>query len=265
MGGDIFQHWPSEQLAGNIDQTYGGVTVLMDGGASFNLRDHTENWQLMGLDSETEGCNPKIQTPCHNANIVCWSFAYFPTKIEYGLRGQPLSKRVFVYGKPAGHMRTNVTDPSIGKVLSSSHYDLHAFMNAGVDVSAGLALDTVRLSRLLNPHQKEHGLKLLMMRLLEYALGDYKELFSRRMKSEKTGKLLKKTELIPLSLIDINHPLFPTLVDYASLDPKGTLEAAIMLVRGIVQRTTYSLPRWLDEFETKPGWATLLQQLIKSA
>lgn len=252
------------QLMGNIDQTYGGVSIYMDGGASFHVKDHTENWHLISTDTETVGCNPREITPVNTARIHSFSIGYFPTNIELGMKGQPLAKRVFFFGPPRGLAREMLEDPFIGKVEHQCHYDTHAYANEGLDVIP--SLDTLRLSRLLNPHLKEHGLKLLMLKMLGYELGDFKELFSRPKISTATGKPLKTRELIPLNEIKPFTPLFNVLIDYASLDSKATLELGVLLAAMVDVRTTYKLPEYMAYYYgIEPPWLKLLRRIIGSA
>lgn len=249
------------QISGNIDQQYGGVLIQMDGGASFHIRDYTENWRLISTDVETTGCNPKEQTPVYNANIHSWSIAYFPTQTETGLRGQPLAKRVFFYGPPRGLAKEMLESNDICKVMHQSHYDTHAFLNGHINCWA--QIDTLRLSRLLNPHHKQHGLKKLMLELLDYKMADYKELFSDPLVSEKTGKLLKKRRIISLDEVLPFTQRFCALADYASLDSKGTLEVAIALLREVIKRHTYQLPEYMSYYYgIEPQWVTVLQRFI---
>ena len=247
------------QLYGNIDQQWGGVQVFLDGGRSWHPRDYTENWQLIATDVETTGCNPKKQTPVHHARVHSFSIAYFPTNVEYGLRGQPLAKRVFFLGPPEGLAAEALCDRSIGKVMHQAHYDRQSYLNHGLDV--GCCLDTLRLSKLLAPHSKNHKLKFLMRRDLGYELGDFGALFSRPTKGVK-GQDLKKREMIPLDTIPMFSPLGCCLVDYASLDSKGTLEECVMLSRQVAARKTYRLPDFVSYYYgIEPGWLAILRRL----
>lgn len=255
-------------LKGNIDQQHGGVLVYLDGGASFCL-DEVSNCRIFATDTETFGCDPKKQTPYKNAILHSWSLAFIPKRVKFGMRGQPLVQRVYIYGPPRGNCLELLQDPSYGKVLHQSHYDLHTFENAGVKLAAMVA-DTLRLSRLLNPHLKTHGLKHLLAMMLGYEETKFKDLFSRPKRSLKTGKLLKTREIIPLSEITAEHELFLALVDYASLDAKATLEIAYLFGLLLAKIRTFRFERCkLEAFDAvtdiERRWFELLRESVESA
>lgn len=247
-------------LSGNVDQKHGGVSIYMDGGASFHVKDHTENWEIISNDVETIGCDPTEESPVHRAQIHSWSIAYFPTVITCGLRGQPLANRVFFYGPPVGLAKEMLEDPGIGKVNHQCHYDTHSFHNAGIETWP--SLDTLRLSRLLNPHLKAHGLKHLMLEMLGYQMGEFTTIFSKPTFSTVTGKELKKRARLELTEVVPFTEKFCQLADYASLDSKATAEACVLLVRQIAARKTYKLPEYMDEYYAdEPRWLTVLRRI----
>lgn len=252
----------STQLpCGNIDQQYGGVQVVNNGGRDWHVKDYTRTWQLIGTDVETIGCDPKKFSPVGRAIIHSFSIAYFDENPPIGLRGQPLARRAFFLGPPEGLCRELLEDPGIGKAMHMSHYDCQSYWNHDVKVTC--AIDSLRLSRLLVSHEKFHGLKLLMKSLLGYELGEYTDLFSRPTISKVTGAQLKTTELIPLNEIKPFTRLFNILIDYASLDSKATLELVVVLAREIARRKAYKLPEYMAYYYgIEPGWLTLLRRLI---
>lgn len=258
------------QIAGNIDQRHGGIQIVMDGGRNWHIRDYTDKANFIYVDTETTGCNPMEESPVSRASLYCWSLSYFPNKLEWGLRGQPLVPRVFFYGKPEGLSLEMLQDEEIGKGNHQCHYDTHVLWNAGV---AGYrpGIDSLRLSRLLNPHRKKHGLEELMFNMLGYRFevegkgGKFKKLFSKPAVSEKTGKLLKRTEPVPLDEIPPYSPLFCRLVDYSTLDTKAGLEITYLLLKEIMKRRTYKLPDYMVSNEDQPGWLRFLREFVTSS
>lgn len=256
------------QIAGNIDQRHGGIQIVMDGGRNWHIRDYTKHWEFMYVDTETVGCDPKEESPVGRADLYCWSLSYIPSVLERGLRGQILCPRVFFFGKPQGLSLEMLEDESIGSGNHQCHYDAHVFRNANIRYKP--RIDSLRLSRQLNPHWKLHGLEKLMSDMLDYrfdipgAGGKFKKLFSKPMIGV-SGKVLKKTEPIPLDKIPPFSPLFCRLVDYSTLDTKGGLEVTLLLLRQIMQLNQYRLPEYMfatDESNTEPGWAKLLRQIV---
>ena len=255
------------QIAGNIDQTHGGIQIVMDGGKNWHVKDYTDNWRFIYVDTETTGCDPSEESPVGKAKLYCWSISYFPSVITWGMRGQPLCSRVFFFGPPNGLSREMLEDTGIGSGNHQCHYDAHVFRNEGIKYFP--RLDSLRLSRQLNPHLKTHGLEKLMYELLGYKFdipgkgGKFKKLFSRP-KLGKNGKLLKTTVPIPLDQVLPFSPLFCRLVDYSTLDTKAGLEVTYLLLKKILQLNQYRLPEYLLESYTEPGWVKLLRQLVRA-
>lgn len=252
------------QIAGNIDQRHGGIQIVMDGGRNWHVKDYTDNWRFIYVDTETVGCDPSEESPVGKAKLYCWSISYFPSSITWGMRGQPLCSRVFFFGPPNGLSREMLEDESIGSGNHQCHYDAHVFRNEGVKYYP--RLDSLRLSRQIAPHEKMHGLEKLMAEMLGYSFnidgkgGKFKRLFSKP-KVGKNGKLLKTREAIPLDSILPFTPLFNRLVDYSTLDTKGGLEVTYLLLKKILRLNRYRLPDYLYETYREPGWARLLRQL----
>lgn len=262
-----FDEFGAYQIAGNIDQTHGGIQIVMDGGRTWHIRDYTKNWQFIYVDTETTGCDPSEESPVGRAKLYCWSLSYFPTVLEWGMRGQPLCKRVFFYGPPTGLSREMLEDDSVGSGNHQCHYDAHVFRNANIRYKP--SLDSLRLSRQLHPHLKTHGLEKLMYELLGYKFdipgkgGKFKKLFSTN-KIGVSGKILKTTVPIPLDQIKPFSPLFCRLVDYSTLDTKAGLEVTYLLLKKILHLNQYRLPDYLYENEFEPGWAQLLRKLVRA-
>jgi DNA polymerase I-like protein with 3'-5' exonuclease and polymerase domains len=116
----------------------------------------------VGVDTETEGCDPKKQSPYENARIVVWSLG-IPTDAR-GSRGQRLAQRVLLLPVDLAPLRAWLEGPA-PKILHNRLYDRHAFRNAGILLAGDH--DSADLHRLVDPEGK-HGLKELMGRLLGY-------------------------------------------------------------------------------------------------
>lgn len=249
-------------LAGNIDQTYGGIQVLMDGGAKWHIQDYTSKWQFAAVDTETIGCNPRDESPVHRARVHAWSLAYFEDNPPLGMKGIPLARRVFFYGPPQGYAKEMLEDGRIGFGVHQGHYEYHSFANEGIRFRP--RIDSLRLSRLLNPHFKQHGLKHLMLEHCGYELGDYDAVFSKE-KYGVNGNLLKTRDKLPLNEIAPFTPKFIQYGDYASLDAKGTAEVIVKLAARVAARQTYKLPTYVQYYYgIEPGWLAVLRGLIGS-
>lgn len=252
-----------EGLQGNYDQKAGGVVVVHTTADALRILEEIyASESVVAIDTETTGCDPKKQSPVDNARIACWSLAYFPKQPigAHGVRRTPLAKRVFIPNWGAyGHTLLGGTfraflegsHPKVGHSITT--YDMHAFENHGIKLG-GVIGDTLRISKLLKSTKLEpHDLKYYGRRQFGYYLGSYEELFSRPkrladdyIEKETTSKKAKnrdfpvykypgligrfshsksEKELIPLEDIPERYPQrLQTLIDYATLDAKITLE-----------------------------------------
>jgi hypothetical protein len=204
----------------------------------------------VGLDTETEGINPKKQAPaCGDGRIVCWSVS------------TPALPRVFLWADELEYFKPWLESeaPKVGHNIYS--FDYHMFRNEGITLR-GVVGDTKRLSRLIySCKTRSHGLKDLARNWLGIGQPSYTSLFTRPKHSiefvqetrtkkgvvqhldERTttrkvgehkgvptllasglrGKFGKATELIPLSSIATDYPdRLEALYDYASLDAQLT-------------------------------------------
>tara|TARA_R110002020_G_scaffold207256_1_gene412638 strand:- start:635 stop:1396 length:762 start_codon:yes stop_codon:yes gene_type:complete len=206
--------------------------------------------EVVGLDVETEGINPRKQAPsCGDGRIVCWSVS------------TPRCPKVFLWADQLGYFKAWLESgaPKVGHNIYS--FDYHMFSNAGI-VLNGIAADTKRLSRLIySCKTRSHGLKDLAKNWLGIQQPSYASLFTRPKHNmefvlEQTkkkgvvthhafreakrkvgehkgvptlfgsglrGRFGKATELIPLSSIPTDYPdRLEALYDYASLDAQLT-------------------------------------------
>jgi DNA polymerase I-like protein with 3'-5' exonuclease and polymerase domains len=216
-----------------------------------------------GIDTETEGVDPRSESPCGRGRIVCWSIAWPDFRLGTHPRGFNLARRAFLWADQLHVFKDWLEDhrvPKVGHNIFS--FDRHVFLNAGINLR-GIVGDTLRMSRFLNADKgAEHGLKSLMERVLGYRpVGEYRQLFSRHRAAPVTDqgevtetwrkvagyrvptviggpvqRVYESQELIPLSEIPRDYPwLLPTLYDYASLDAKATLEL-FLFFRTLLQK-----------------------------
>lgn len=204
------------------------------------------DWSLVhpiGVDTETENCNPKKQSPIHSAEMFCLSFAWGVPKQA---TPSPFN-RAFVlteYLPAFEDLLASHRHQKVGTNLFS--FDRHVFANHGVKLR-GIVGDTLLMSRLLNPSKdKGHGLKPWGERL-GYTVRSFESLASRRV---CTGQTIYKrtqtrhkpwpvhytagaeawtfgagTELVPLSKLwrDYEHKR-QELIDYACQDAAMSLD-----------------------------------------
>ncbi len=211
-----------------------------------------------GVDCETYNCDPKKQSPCHTAKIVCWSVAWF----ELDAPKHPVAPNTYVASSAfiwAEYLQTfkpwlESEVPKVG--ASFSTYDMHCFENHGIRVG-GLVHDNKYTSRFwYSSKDVKHDLKSQLDSVLGYRVDSYASLFSRAVENKpkvykadkyyvrgnsRSGPLAgvptlviggswstfshAERELIPLDRIREDHPdRIPELIPYAALDAKGSLE-----------------------------------------
>lgn len=213
-----------------------------------DLLDHLMNYSgVVGLDTETEGINPKKEAPaCGKGRIVCWSVStsFYP--------------RVFLWGKDLHVLKPWLASADHKKCGHNIYgFDKHMFANHDITLR-GIESDTLRLSRLLYcSKERSHGLKALALHQLGIAQPSFASLFMRpahRMEfvqegrkkkgvfipmqyvetkrkvgdkkgvptilaTGERGKFGKALEFIPLSQIPTDYPdRLEALYDYATLD-----------------------------------------------
>ncbi len=226
------------------DQTAGGIRVILTpADAELLLADIARSGSVVGIDCETEGVDPSEESAVGKGRIICWSLAWYPAESigKHSIWGHELAARAFIpnWGTYEQSLLQGVfrpflesEHPKVGHNVTS--FDQHVFANHGIRLG-GVRGDTLRRSKLLTSSKEvKHGLKDLMYLRFGYAAGEFERLFSRpkRLKSKrwKDGRVAscfsqKKRELIPLSEIPRRYPQrLTTLIDYASLDAKATLE-----------------------------------------
>ena len=110
---------------------------------------------VIGLDFETTGCNPQVETPVGKARVWCMTVAW----------GEPAEqtpspfKTAFVPRDYLEHFRLWLECPAYEKVGTNLFgFDRHACKNEGIELR-GVHACTTAMSRLLNPSKSwGHGL-----------------------------------------------------------------------------------------------------------
>jgi len=252
----------ASQYAGGIwnIRTEADVDVLL---SVLNDTDHP-----VGVDTETIGVDPTSESPVGRGRIFCWSLAFIDPELGKHETGVPLAQRVFLPGWTLERLTPWLESdlPKVGHGIFE--FDKHLFANQGIQLG-GILADTVHMSRLLQADKnKPNGLKHLMSTFLGYELGAFKELFSRptalppdkKQSQQVEGKQSYKKidgyrvptytapgdcwvrfndspSQIPLDELWEYYPkLRNTLVDYASLDAKATLELYFYLKAKLADR-----------------------------
>ncbi len=237
-----------EQLKGPHYQTVDGVWVVDNRYEFDRFKEQLYQQQIVGIDTETVGCNPRKESPIGKARIVVWSCSWIDESLgKHPICGVPLANRVFIKNydeaesegwlQELGEWFSREDYRKVGHNLFS--YDRHVFRNHGI-VLNGIETDTLRASRLENVARMEHGLKFWGSgEHFQYDMpGEYGELF-KRPKIGKRGGELKTFELIPMTEAVRIPELLATLYDYATMDSKVTLELHY-LIRDMLKKW-----RWL--------------------
>lgn len=247
------------RLIGPPHQTAGGVWVVDSEYEIDRLRERLMTpGEVFGLDTETVGVNPRERSPATgDGRIVVWSCAYFDDSLGTNpVSGHPLAQRVYVknYGEAEekrwlhrlrdwfeGHQYKKVGSNFFG-------YDRHIFRNHGIDVR-GLVFDTVRASRLNDPSAWDHDLKTHGAGL-GYVMRSYGDLFSRPY-IKRNGEEGKQRVIVPLTEVVKDPAWLATLIDYASLDAKVSLEEYPVLAGELANRPWRDDLTMLDYYNTR--------------
>ena len=202
---------------------------------------------VVGLDTETEGINPRDTAPAHgDGTISCWSLS------------TELYPKVFLWADQLPAFTPWLESSASLKCGHNIYgFDKHMFANHGI-VLQGVAGDTLRLSRLLYcSKERSHGLKALAQNWLGIHQPSFQSLFMRpkhyiehvqegrkkggvfypleynytkrkvgphrgvptSMMSGERGRFGKVLEFIPLSTIPIDYPdRLQALYEYATAD-----------------------------------------------
>lgn len=180
------------------NQYRAGITVIDTDAQASQLLDFLNKHDgVVGIDTETEGVDPREQSPVNNGKVVCWSLAY-ESEHRHDIWGTPLAHRVFLWAKHLGMFQQYLENHEKAKVGHNVFtFDRHVLRRSGISLN-GIVGDTLRMSKLLRSDKRvDHSLKGLMYMQFGYKLGNYKELFTRpgRLKSKFTKTKPKKNQL----------------------------------------------------------------------
>jgi hypothetical protein len=127
------------------------------------------NGDVIGIDTETEGINPKEQAAASGAGrIACWSIS------------TPRYNKVFLWSSELENFKTYLEDPLLLKVGHNIFgFDYHMFLNHGIRLQ-GIIGDTLRMSRLIySCKMRKHNLKSLAWNWLGIKQPTFASLFMR--------------------------------------------------------------------------------------
>ncbi len=239
----------------------GEVLIVGQNYSAERLKHDLENCTLpVGIDVETEGIDPRKEAPASGkGKIVCWSLS-LPTLMNNSTTVYS-GNRVFL---SSSHLRTfsswlTSEKPKVGHNVTG--FDWHMFTNVGINLG-GIVADTLVCSRLCNNRpDAKHGLKDLMKYRLGYEpIGEFKKLFRERVRAEHTRNRISNSTRkgiptvlgtswsalgasaeVRISEIMDNpsHPLYRTLVEYATLDAKATVELWLNHFKPELESTDY--------------------------
>lgn len=164
----------------NADQQAGGVWIVNSEAKAQVILKELYRHDMVGLDLETVGVNPREESPCHTGRAACWSLAFPRAALGTHARtGNPLAQRVFLWAEYLPIFKDWLEDHTRRKVLHNGFtFDRHILLNHGINAQG--FDDTLRISKLIHADKNmDHGLKSLMWHLLGYSYGEYKDLFSR--------------------------------------------------------------------------------------
>lgn len=247
------------RLVGPAHQRAGGVWVVDTVYERDRLLERlTTDGEVFGLDLETVGVDPRKQSPAMGkGRIVVWSCAFFDERLgTHPDTGYPLAQRVYV--KNWGEAEDGRWLYKFQGWLENNRYkkvganffgfDRHVLANYGISVQ-GVIFDNVRASRLNDPSSFEHDLKTQGTKL-GYVMREYKDLFGRPY-VKRNGEPGKKIVLVPLTEVVQDSAWLETLIDYASLDAKVSLEAYPPLADQLKEKAWLGGRNMLDFYNTR--------------
>lgn len=145
----------------------------------------------VGLDTETEGINPKTEAPASGVGTIsCWSIS------------TPRYEKVFLWADQLEYYTTWLESeaPKVGHNIFS--FDYHMFANAGIELS-GIIGDTLRMSKLLYcSKMRSHGLKDLAKNWLNIEQPSFNSLFRR---PKHAIKHVQESKKLKGEIIDLQY------------------------------------------------------------
>lgn len=161
---------------------------------------------VFGLDTETTGCDPRIESPVGKARAFSVQLAVGNTCYFIPTFELPNTDVSFVH--LIDHLKPLLRQKQEKAVFSNAAYDFHVFANHGIRPVYGcLAGDTQVMSFTLDSSLERHGLKELAKRLLEADTVEFRQTFSipKLKKDGKPGKAMRLPDLIEATTAKETH------------------------------------------------------------
>jgi len=158
---------PAETLRGPWYQKAGGIWYVDSKDQFIELAKRLDDTEESGLDTETQGCNPKKESAVGRARIMVASVSWLDPGLGiHPHTRRPLANRVLIpnFGKAEAegwfyYLQPWLQSPKHKKVGHNIFsFDRHAFANMGIELM-GISMDTLRASRDEDVTRKEHDLK----------------------------------------------------------------------------------------------------------
>lgn len=174
----------------------------------------TARGRPVAWDTETEGVNPKVESPVGAGSVIC-ATAYAGAEVDFGT-GPYLWVDNSGPGAALHYLRDYLEDAAHPKVWHNYSFDRAVLANGGID-AAGFAGDTMHMGRLECTARRKYSLGALGEVLLAEAKRPMEERFgvAPTLKSGATGKVLSVPS--PLAL-QTDPATVLGWVDYATYD-----------------------------------------------
>lgn len=221
------RHAATEPLgpAGLPRSAFPGVTIVNDERSAeralavLNSPAVTSSGTPVAWDTETEGVNPKVESPVGAGSVIC-ATAYAGAEVDFGA-GPHLWVDNTGPGAALHYLRDYLEDATHPKVWHNYSFDRAVLANGGID-AAGFAGDTMHMGRLECTARLKYSLGALGEVLLAEAKRPMEERFgvAPTLKSGAIGKMLSVPS--PLAL-QTDPATVVEWVDYATHDAALTL------------------------------------------
>lgn len=243
---------------------------------------------VVGVDCETVGVDPRKETPVGSGRIACWSLAVATSPVTLGFFLPNWRGYEWILTELTPWLEDH-TKPKCGHKIFN--FDRHIFWNHGIEIQ-GIVGDTLCMSRLqASTNKVNHSLKHLMQHYLGIEpVGEFKDLFS--VPTQINPKVYKTTrvtniknypdangnkrypgyadtfrsltcegewdtiswavrEPVPLDEVPEKFPKWlPTLVDYSTLDAVATVE----LYHLLAAKLSVMAPKGVTQLDINNDW-----------
>ncbi len=173
--------------------------------------------KIVGVDTETYGCDPRKEHPKGKARAISIQFSY---RVQKNLR------KVFVPLWDDNRRLLKIFKPFLEeerktKCLHNSKYDMHVLANEKIRMR-GLLGDTLVMDFLHNTGEMFHGLKECIRRYFDEDTIEYKDTF-KQPKLKKNGEPGKSFYVPSLTEVVQTEDGVSRLIKYAASDPAYTV------------------------------------------